>query len=266
MSGIRRISNGKKKFIWTGAGSLLIVMSMLICAKPMYGQFDLGAVMAIMESIEQIITSTITPNLTSINTNTSSMQSFQQTTMYPSSNITANQSMAASSVSHMTNMQSLFAAPVNSATTPTTQALETQLLGGNANNVSNIGSSYYSVYGTMPASTSMNSDIRTVVDINDAQAQDGYKKAIQLDAMANTETTLSQQYMQQLSSTAPGNAALVQAQAAAWNLQAAAYTQQGLAELLREQAAVTAYQSFKVKHANTQHQSGLQNLGITPSN
>lgn len=264
MSSMQTMSNGKKKFLWTSAGSLLVVMSMVIFAKPAYGQFDLGAIMAMMDAIQQVITSTITPILTSINTVTGSMQSFQQTTMYPLREITANQSMAAASVNNMTNMQLRFAAPVNSATMPATQALESRLLSGNENNVSNLGSSYSNVYGTLPSSTSLNPDVRTVVDMNDAQAQDGYKKAIQLDSIANTETTLSQQYMQQLASTSPGDATLVQAQAAAWNLQAAAYTQQGLAELLRLQAAGTANQSFNVKHINTQHQVTLRNLGVTP--
>jgi hypothetical protein len=93
------------------------------------------------------------------------------------------------------------------------------------------------------------------VDMNDAQAQASFKKAIQLDALASREEQLSQQMMQQLSSTSPGSASMVAAQAAAWNLQAHAYSQEGLAQLLRVSSAETAYSGYQVKHASATHQS-----------
>jgi len=263
-----QISNGsaKKRFLWASAGSLVIVISSLICTKPTYGQgLDTAGIIAVLESIQQVVTGTITPILNSVNTVTASMAKFQQTIMYPQSQIMANQAMAASAVNTMTSMNTMMTSRVNSATLPASQTLESQLLSGNSNNVSNIGSSYYSVYGTLPSSTALTSDMRSAVDMTDAQAQDALKTAVKLDAIAKTETTLSQQYMQQLASTAPGIASTVESHAEAWNLEAAAYTQEGLAELLRTQASDTAYQSFLIKHANTTHQQGLQQLGI-PSN
>ena len=259
-------SKAKRKFLWTAAGSLAAVVLCLFSAKPASAQFDMGVILAMMTSIQQVITSTITPILTTVNSVESNIKQFQQTVMYPMSEINQVKSMATSFGSQMTNMQNQFKNPVNSTTLSATSNLEKQLLGGNPNSVASIASSYSSVYGSLPSSTSVSSDVRTVVDMNDAQAQDGFKTAVKLDAIATTEAQLSQQYMQQLASTAPGNAPLVQAQAAAWNLQASAYTQQALAELLRVQAAETAYQSFLVKHANTQHQQTIKNLGITPSN
>lgn len=259
-------NKAKKRFLWTAAGSGLAIVISLFSAKPANAQFDLGVVVAMMTAIQQVITITITPILTTMNAVESSIGQFQQTVMYPISEINQIKSMAKSYGSQMSNMQNLFKNPVNSASLSTTSSLETKLLSGNANNMGSIGTSYSNVYGTLPSSTALASDVRTVVDMNDAQAQDGFKTAVKLDAIANTEAQLSQQYMQQLSSTSPGNATLIQAQSAAWNLQASAYTQQGLAELLRVQAAETAYQSFKVKHAGTQHQQGLKSLGITPSN
>ncbi len=260
-----QISKGgtKRKFLWTSVGSLLILVSMLIGTEPVHGQIiDTAAIMAMLESIGQMLSSSIIPVLSTMNKTATGMQSFQQTTMFPQSSITANQSMASSNVSTMTSMSSTMSRSLNSATLPATQSLESQLLSANSNDVSSVGSAYYSVYGALPSSTALTSDMRSAVDMNDAQAQDGFKTALKLDAIANTEATLSQQYMQQLASTAPGIAATVQAHAAAWNLEAAAYTQEGLAEILRTEAADTAYQSFLIKHANTTHQQALQQLGI----
>lgn len=262
-----RISNGKKRFLWMMiAAPLLVCASALLAPRPVYGQFDLGAIIPMLTAIQSTINSTIMPVLTSLNSVSANMMQFQQTVEYPASQIQMAQEMAGVNRGEMTSMQRMFSSPYNSAILSNTQTLESHLLGGNANNISGLNSQYYGVYGSLPASTTVNSTIRTVVDANDAEAMDAYKRAIQLDAIANTESTLSQQYMEQLQSTAPGNAALVQAQAAAWNVQAAAYTQQGLAELLRVDAAENAYQSFKLKQEIANHSQVLQKFGISQSN
>jgi hypothetical protein len=85
--------------------------------------------------------------------------------------------------------------------------------------------------------------------MSDAQAQAALKKAIALDAIANSEGQLAQQLMQGLTTSSPGSASLIAAQAAAWNLQAEAYTQGGFAQLLRLESADTAYTGQQTKKA-----------------
>ncbi len=262
-----KMCDARKKFLWTAvAAAVLIVASSLLSPRPAYGQFDTAAIASMLASIQSTINSTITPILNTMNTVSANMMSFQQTIMYPMNQIQSAQRLAGVNLGSMTSMQTMFQTPVNSATLSSTKSFETQLLSSDANNIGSLGSSYTNVFGSVPSSSAMNSNMRTVVDATDAQALDAYKKAVQLDSIANTEATLSQQYMQQLQSTAPGNATLVQAQAAAWNLQAAAYTQQGLDELLRVTAAENAYQSFSLKQQNTNHQQVLKNFGFPSSN
>lgn len=258
-------SNAKMTFFWMAAASLLIAVFTVGSVRPAYGQFDMGAIIVWLQSVQQSLNSTMMPIMSDLNTVSKNMQQFQQSVMYPLNQITAIESRALTLYKDMTTMNTLMGSPINSATLPATQTLESQLLGGNANNISGLGTSYYNVFGVLPASTALAPDMRSTVDMNDAQAQDAFKTAVKLDAIANTEAQLAQQYMQQLQSTAPGVAPLVQAQAAAWNLEAAAYTQQGMDELLRTQASITAYQSFNIKHASTTHQQGLQLLGIPPN-
>ena len=73
------------------------------------------------------------------------------------------------------------------------------------------------------------------------------------------------QYMQQLSTAAPGTAQLITAQAAACNLQASAYTQEGMAQLLRAESAETSFKNFEVKNSVSAHTTAVQSFGI-PSN
>lgn len=261
------LTEGKKKFLRTGIASIVVVSCVLVASRPSYGQLlDSGLIISILESISRTLTGSIIPAMKAMDATTGSMMNYQQNTIYPRSGITSVESRARVNLNYMGSMQSQFARPLNSATLPATRSFEGLVLGGNANSIGSVGTSYSNVYGSLPSSTSLDPNLRTVTDATDAQAMDAYKKAVQLDAIANTEILLAKQYMQQLQSTAPGNASLVMAQAAAWNLQASAYTQQGLDELLRTEAAETAYSSFSVKAESAAHQRALQHLGLSPAN
>jgi hypothetical protein len=194
------------------------------------------------------------------------MGAFQQQTMYPTPAIQQALSFAKSLTSVMTAAQNLFRTPVNSATLPQTIALEQQLLSANSGNVGSIQSNYTSVYGALPASTAIPADSRIAMDMTDSQAQAAMKKAIALDAIANREEQLSQQMMQQLSSSAPGSGSLISAQAAAWNLQANAYSQGAIAQLLRLESASTAYSGYQMKHMSASHQTANQTVQTILSN
>ena len=96
---------------------------------------------------------------------------------------------------------------------------------------------YQQTYGTLPTSQTVPSSVILAVDMGDAVAMASIKKAITLDALADSEMTVSQQLMNELQTTAPGNVPMISAQAEAWILQAHAYTQSGTAQLLRAQSA-----------------------------
>ena len=89
------------------------------------------------------------------------------------------------------------------------------------------------------------------MDIDDAAAQESQKKAVELDSLAEQEFSVSQQLLTQLSSSNPGNAPIISAQAAAWILQAHGYTQSGMAQLLRAQSALLSDANAKTKMQTT---------------
>jgi hypothetical protein len=248
------------------AAPILVIGFAVTSPKPASAQFDTGAIIAMLTTIDNILKNTVIPILNAMSSNSASMVGYQQSVVYPQAQIQQSQRQASINLNSMSSMQSIFSQPTNSASLTSTKSFEAGILSGNANNISSVSSSYANVYGAVPSSTALTSSARTVTDATDAQAQNAYKKAMQLDAIANTETTLSKQYMQQLQTMAPGNVPLLHAHISAWNLQAAAYTQQGLDELLRVMASENAYQSYTIKQKSAAHQQVLQKFGLSSSN
>lgn len=259
--------NGKKRFLWSAGAAGLLVAGALFYPTPARAQFGLSfaAIMAMLKSVESVMSTTITPTLSTINQTESHIKAYQQTVMYPESEIARFQALAPEMLGEMNSMHSMFSSPLNSATLAAPHAFESTILSANPNTVSSVNSGYSSVYGALPPSTEITPQLRTVVDMNDADAEDGLKLAVKLDAIANTEETLAQQYMKQLGSSAPGNAALIEAQAGAMSLEADAYTQQAFDEMLRLQASEAAYQGFRTKREAVAHQGALDTV-VNPAN
>lgn len=248
-----RKTNG---WMWTAFGAVLFA----IAAMPAHGQFDLGVVLTTLTQLNSIMSTDVGAPMQQVSTADQQMSSFQQNTMYPLEAIQIAQRQAEKYMGLINTMHSIFSEPFNSATLAQTQMLESELLSANPNYISTLGTSYTNVYGTLPATTAVSPNTRLVVDMSDAQAQDAEKKAIQLDALAAREMQISQQMMQQLETAAPGTAPMIGAQAAAWNLQAQAYTQGGEAEMLRVSTAETAFTGFEVKQSATVNQNATQTI------
>jgi len=96
--------------------------------------------------------------------------------------------------------------------------------------------------------------------MGDAQAQDAIKKAIQLDAFAAREMEVAQKLNQQIAASAPGTAPMLDAEASAWVVQANAYTQMGMAELLRLNSAAISDHSGALKDSTAQMQNMNQRM------
>jgi hypothetical protein len=149
---------------------------------------------------------------------------------------------------------------------PAPRQLEQQMLSGNPNNVAVFGSSYVQVYGTLPAQTAAPQNVRSTIDMTDAQAQDAMKKAIELDALATRELEVAQSLNQQIQTTAAGTAPILEAEGSAWVLQGNAYSQSAMAALLRVRTAELSNAGSEVKNSTAQTQQLNQNLQgiITP--
>ena len=231
-----------RRAVWMASVALLVSL----CGRPVRAQLgiDDAAIVAALEQMNSMMQSSVGSPLSSIQSTQSQISQFEQSVIWPVVAIQQAQQSAASFLSAMQQQNAILNMARSSAQLPVTQQLETLSLSGNPNNVSTLTSSYAQVYGPLPTVNGVPGGVApqvlTMIDMTDAQAQDALKKAIQLDALAAQEMAVSQNLLSQLQTAAPGSAPILAAQASAWVLQANAYSQSGMAELLRTRSAWVA--------------------------
>ena len=248
-----------KKGAWFCAASLFVSVVVPRQASAQFG-LDLAAILAGLEKISSLLTSSVASPLKQIQSVEQAEQQFQQTVLYPQQAINSAKSLSASFTAPMKSMQSLMNLQYSSATLPASQQLEQAMLSGNANNIGNFGGSYTQVYGSLPSATAAPPNLRSTIDLTDAQAQDAMKKAIELDALAQRELEVAQSLNQQIQAAAPGTAPILEAEGSAWVLQANAYSQSAMAALLRVRTTELSNAGSATKNSTAQTQQFNQNL------
>ena len=238
-----------KKGAWFCAAGLFVSIAVPRQASAQFGM-DLAAILAGLQKISSLLTSSVA----------SPLKQFQQTVLYPQQAINSAKSLSASFTAPMKSMQSLMNLQYSSATLPASQQLEQAMLSGNANNIGTFGGSYTQVYGTLPSATAAPQNLRSTIDLTDAQAQDAMKKAIELDALAQRELEVAQSLNQQIQAAAPGTAPILEAEGSAWVLQANAYSQSAMAALLRVRTTELSNAGSATKNSTAQTQQFNQNL------
>ena len=248
-----------RKVIFTGIG---IVLVSAVAVPPAHSQFgiDIAAILAGLQQINSTLNSAVASPLKAINQVEQEERQFQQTVLYPLTAINSAKAMATGFTSSFTSFRQLGTLNISSATLPNPQQLEQQMLSANPNNISTIGTAYQNVFAPLPAQTAVPANIESQIDMGDAQAQDALKKAIELDAFAAREMEVAGQLNQQIAASAPGTAPILDAEASAWVVQANAYSQMGLAELLRLNSASVSNRSGALKNSTTQMQNLNQQM------
>jgi hypothetical protein len=136
---------------------------------------------------------------------------------------------------------------VASATLANPQQLEQILLSRNPLNVPGVTANYQTLYQAVPVPQNASPQTRDLIDMSDAAAQDAMKRAIAIDAIADTEMQAADQINTALGQAAPGTAPMVEAEAAAWLVRANAYTQSALGDVMRLRAVTLANSSAQLK-------------------
>jgi hypothetical protein len=219
--------------------AVLALVFTLVAPRPVKSQF-LDPCCAILEAglstIASTLSSVIGGGLNSILSVDKTIQNFEQTVVWPQQLIAEAKALVGQLQGVFTEIRSVTSIPVASATLPTTQQLESNLLSANANQVGGTSQDYTAVYGPVPNQTSAPPVIRNEIDMSDAVAEDAMKRAIEIDNLANLELQAAGQINQSIQTAAPGSAPIIEAQADAWLVRANAYTQAALADLMRVRA------------------------------
>ena len=218
---------------------VLVLVFMLVAPRPVKSQFldPCCAILAAgLSTISNTLSSVIGVGLNSILSVDRTIQNFEQTVVWPEQLIAQAQALVGRIQGLYSQIQSVIRIPVASATLPTTQQLESNLLSADANQIANTSENYAAVYGPVPDQTSAPANLRNMIDMSDAVAEDAMKRAIEIDNLANLELQAASQINQSIRTAAPGSAPIIEAQADAWLVRANAYTQSAMADLMRVRA------------------------------
>ena len=236
--------------------AVLALVFVLIAPRPAKSQF-LDPCCAILEAGLSTIASTLSGviggGLNSILSVDKTIQTFEQSVVWPQQLISEAKALVGSLQGVFNQIESVMNVPVNSATLPTSQQFEQNLLSQDAGQIPNTSANYTAVYGQLPTTTQASPQSRNLMDMADAVAQDAMKRSIEIDNLADLELQAADQINQSIQTAAPGSAPIIEAQADAWLVRANAYTQAATADLMRVRAAVLADRSadLKLGAANT---------------
>jgi hypothetical protein len=217
-----------------------------------------------LSTISNLLSSAVAKPLGAIQQLEQQAANFEQQVVFPIAALNQARGLASQFQGQFTQMKQTFQLSVSSATLPTPQQLEKNLLSRNPNSVPQISGNYAALYGVVMPATDAPPQVRDLVDMTDAEAQAAMKKAVEIDALADLELQAAEQINQQLQTAAPGSAAILEAQASAWLVRANAYTQSAMAELVRvrsiELANNGAQLKFSTAHTTNLHSAGSQVL------
>jgi len=262
----RRLRGGGTKYFVLAVLCLVIVP---LGARAQLGLDPCCAIISVgLNSISSLLKSVVAQPLAAIQQIEQQGVTFEQQVVYPVAAINNAHGLITQLQNPLRQMTQLYRLPVNSATLPAPQQLEQVLLSHNPQLATQVGQNYAAVYGTVMAPEDAPQPLRDVVDATDAEAQAALKRAIELDALADVELAAADAMNQQIRNAAPGSAPILEAQASAWNVRANAYTQSGIAELMRvrsiDLADTSAGLKFSAGSTATLRNAANQVLGTTP--
>jgi hypothetical protein len=233
----------------------LLLGTLLLIGIRANGQLGLDPCCAIisagLQSISGLLKSVVAKPLAEIQTIEQQATTFEQQVVYPASAISSARGLVGQMQDDLRQLVLVSRLPVNSATLPGPRQLEQLLLSHNPQSTAQISQSYAALYGSAMAPADAPQPVRDMVDATDAEAQSALKRAILLDAEADIELAAADKINQQILTAAPGSAPILEAQAAAWNVRANAYTQSAMAELMRVRSIDLANSSATMKLSAT---------------
>ena len=159
---------------------------------PARAQFGLDPCCALLvaglSSIQSALTKVVGGGLNQILGVDQAMQQFQQAVVWPQNLINQARNLVGVLQGNFNQIQNLMHIPVNSATLPLSQQLEQVILSRNPNQIAQTSGAYTALYGPVPAATAASPQVLNMVDMTDAAAQAAMKRAIEIDALADSGT------------------------------------------------------------------------------
>jgi hypothetical protein len=235
--------------------ALAIVLLLTTVLTPVRVQGQLSPCCAILSAglgtINSTLGSVIGGGLSAINGVLTTIQQFEQQVVWPAQAIAQARGLVGAIQGIYSQIRNIFNIPISSATLANPRQLEAILLSRSPGQIGNTAGGYSAVYGVVPLPQNASPEVRDLVDMTDAVAQDAMARAIAIDAIADQELQAADQINASIQSAAPGSAPIVEAQADAWLVRSHAYTQSALADLMRVRAVDLANNGAAMKFGSS---------------
>ena len=208
---------------------------------PAYAQFGL---LDGIQNIINIINGAIRSALNTIGAVSRAIAALHQQIVWPVQLINQARSAIASLIAQFRGLlQSIYAAPVISATLPVPAGLEAIIRNRQTNDFPNLTQSYYRAFGALPAADEADPMARNMIDIDDGLALNTLKTLKGTDQVGDLILESGDQIEDEARAAAPGSAPFLTAAAMAANIQSQAMMQKMLAAMLRQEAARIAHEN-----------------------
>lgn len=205
-------------------------------------------ILSFLNSITSTLKDVIATSLNEIQTITNARAQLQQQVVWPL-NVVNNTKNFVGQIRNQANgvAAQIQNTSVQSATLGTPRQLESLLRGQLVSNLTNISSSYSSLYQAVPQASAATINQRNLMDVSDALAVGSLKTAVISDQAGQQMLAVADNLEQQTASSAPGSAPLLSAQAMVASLQSQAFLQHMLAAELRQDAGTLAHSNALLK-------------------
>jgi hypothetical protein len=140
-------------------------------------------------------------------------------------------------------VQSIYGAPIGSATLASPVALEAIMRNRQTNDFPKLTQSYYSAFGALPTVDEADPQARNMIDIDDGLALDTFKALKATDQVGDWIMESGNRIEDEARSAAPGSSPFLTASAMATNIYSQAMMQKMLAAMLRQEAARVAHEN-----------------------
>jgi hypothetical protein len=213
-----------------------------------YAQFGL---LGGIQNIINIINGAIRSALNAIGAVSRAIEVLHQQIVWPVRLINQARGTVASLIAQFRGLlQSIYAAPVISATLPGPAGLEAIIRNHQTNDFPSLTQSYYRAFGALPAADEADPMARNMIDIDDGLSLNTLKTLKATDQAGDLILGSGDQIEDEASAAAPGSAPFLTAAAMAANIQSQAMMQKMLAAMLRQEAARIAHENaLRKRHA-----------------
>jgi hypothetical protein len=224
----------------------------LVLLAPTAANAGVGNIIILLRTITSTLQNTVGQALNGINAVSATVRDLRQQIVWPLNLINQTRSFIGQTRAQFTTVAGeIHSVSTNSATLKNPLQLESLLRSTQASTLGQVGGAYTQVYQPLPPPTDASQSDRSLMDMDDAMAQDALKTAVATDNASEQILTTADGLEQAAISSAPGAAPLLTAQAQTANLESQALLQKMLAAELRQEAA-------RLAHANALRKRSAQ--------